>query len=304
MDRLSQIEAFIRVSEEGSFSAAARSLKMTQPSVSKAIAELENKLGTRLLNRTTRTLSLTEAGTAYYRRAKRIVALFNEANIEAQDGSEGLRGRIRVNAPGLLVGILALPALLAFQENFPQVTFDLTMEDRRIDPVGEAADVIIRVGMLDDSTLRARRAGKAATGLYAAPEYLARRHNLAERADETARLGLLRISRQKRDTLYASTLRDPAGHSYSLEWCQTMTVSNGLLIREAALRGAGVAIIPRFLANEDIEAGRLTELLADTQLPTFDITLLHPFTRDPPQRVKRFMDFAVELWRANGLIDT
>src|SRR5690606_29343460 len=113
MDRLAQIEAFIRVSEEGSFSAAARSLKTTQPSVSKAVADLEKKLGTRLLNRTTRTLSLTEAGAAYFRQMKRIVLLLDEANAEVQDGSEGLRGRIRVNAPGLLASKLALPALLA-----------------------------------------------------------------------------------------------------------------------------------------------------------------------------------------------
>ncbi|WMT91954.1 LysR family transcriptional regulator [Pelagibacterium sp. H642] len=303
MDRLAQIEAFIRVSEEGSFSAAARSLKTTQPSVSKAVADLEKKLGTRLLNRTTRTLSLTEAGIAYYRQMKRIVLLLDEANAEVQDGSEGLRGRIRVNAPGLLASNLALPALLAFQKQFSEVTFDLIMEDRRIDPVGEAADVTVRIGALADSTLRARRAGAASIGLYAAPEYLARRLEIASQAGDTAGLGLLRYSGQKEGPLLTAVLQDTAGYSYSLEWSRTVTVSNGLLAREAALQGAGVAIIPRFLAAEDVKTGRLAELLADTQLPALEISLLHPFTRDPPHRVKRFMDFAVELWRTSGVID-
>lgn len=303
MDRLAQIEAFIRVSEEGNFSAAARSLKTTQPSVSKAVADLEKRLGTRLLNRTTRSLSLTEAGAAYYRRMKRIVLLLDEANVEVQDGSESLRGRIRVNAPGLLASNLALPALLAFQKQFPEVTFDLIMEDRRIDPVGEAADVTVRIGALADSTLRARRAGAASIGYYAAPEYLARRRELADGTGDAAVLGLLQYSGQKEGTLLAVVLQDSTGHPYSLEWCRTVTVSNGLLARGAALQGAGVAIIPRFLAGEDVKVGQLTELLDDAELPPLEINLLHPFTRDPPHRVKRFMDFAVELWRISGFID-
>lgn len=303
MDRLGQIEAFIRVAEEGSFSAAARSLKTTQPSISKAVADLERGLKTRLLHRTTRMLSLTEAGAAYYDRMKRVVDLLDEANSEAFGAHEGLRGRIRVNAPALLAGSLVVPAALAFQTHHPNVSFDITVEDRRVDPVEEGADVAVRVGALSDSTLRVKRAGRAKLGIYCAPEYLARRGLVIEHVGDFADCQFIGYSDRSRTVPPPPLLKDIEGRVHQPTWSPTLTVSNAFLAREAALGGAGIAILPRFFAADDTRLGRLAEPLPLIQLQAMEISLLHPFTRDPPHRVELFMEFAVEHWRGSGAIE-
>ena len=196
MDRLARIEMFIRVVEEGSFSAAARSLKTTQPTVSKAVAELEQQLKTRLVHRTTRTLSPTEAGAAYYKRVKRLVDLLYEADNDAAPGQDVVRGRLRVNTSALLAGKLVMPAIAAFKLAHPSVAIEVEMDDRRIDLVEHATDVAVRVGSLSDSTLRVRRAGTASSGLFVSPAYLARRGLKLAEASDLARVHFVRYAAQ------------------------------------------------------------------------------------------------------------
>ena len=302
MDRLAQIEAFIRVAEGSSFSAAARSLRTTQPSISKAVADLERSLGTRLLHRTTRTLSLTEAGTAYYERAKRVLALLEEADAEASGGQDAVIGRLRVNTSAMLVRSLVVPALLAFRDRFPEVTIEITMDDRRIDPVEEATDVTVRVGALSDSTLQARRAGKAKLGIFGAPQYLARFGAAIEQVSDLSRLEFIRFADRQKSAA-ALFIRDETGREYHPEWTVGLTVSNGVVAKELALVGEGLAILPCFFVDEDARAGRLVQLLPATRLPTIEVNLLHSFSVDPPLRVRRFIDFAIERWRESGILE-
>jgi DNA-binding transcriptional LysR family regulator len=290
MDRLARIEMFIRVVEEGSFSAAARSLKTTQPTVSKAVAELEQQLKTRLVHRTTRTLSPTEAGAAYYKRVKRLVDLLYEADNDAAPGQDVVRGRLRVNTSALLAGKLVMPAIAAFKLAHPSVAIEVEMDDRRIDLVEHATDVAVRVGSLSDSTLRVRRAGTASSGLFVSPAYLARTGLKLAEASDLARVHFVRYAAQ-------NTLA--RGKS---EGQVSLTVSNGLLAREACLAGVGVAAVPDFLVADDVASGLLLRIEPDSPLPHFEVSLLHPFPHDAPRSVTSFIEFAIAMWRERGFL--
>jgi DNA-binding transcriptional LysR family regulator len=175
MDRLREMEMFIRVIEAGSFSAAARDLSMGQPAVSKTIASLEDRLGVRLLTRSTRKLSPTEAGTAFYERALRAVGEANEAEAAAQGAGAGLEGRLRISAPVTFSRLHLVPRGGSFLDVHPRVQMDLVMDDRMVDLVAENIDGALRLGVLTDSALKARKLAQAERLVVASPAYLARR---------------------------------------------------------------------------------------------------------------------------------
>jgi DNA-binding transcriptional LysR family regulator len=283
-DRLAAFETFVRVVEAQSFTAAAKTLGSSQSRVSKAIAALEARLGARLIARTTRHLTLTPAGSELYLKARAILAAVEEA--EAAVRADEIRGRLKVNTSAMLALPLVQPALLAFKELHPGLSIELVMDDKRIDPVEEGVDLIVRVGALDDSRLVARRAGAAGLGFYAAPGYLARAGTPLTRADlaEHTVIGLP----ERRGA------RGPA------EFSRDIVVSNALLAHAAAVGGAGIAVLTQFLAEPDVAAGRLVPLLADMALPEVDISFLHPFGREAPAKIRAFMDFAVARWKGRG----
>ena len=280
---------FIRVVEEGSFSGAARTLKTTQPSVSKAVADLEQQLKTRLLHRTTRTLSLTEAGAAYYERVRGLVDLLRAAENDAAPNQDTVRGRLRVNTSALLAGKLVLPAVVGFKRAHPSVAIEIAMDDRRIDLVEHATDVAVRVGSLSDSTLRVRRAGTAPSGLFASPAYLSRAGLTLAEASDFDRVDFIAYAGQK-------TARGTSEGQVSL------VVSNGLLAREACLAGMGVAVVPDFLVADDLALGLLVRIDPHTPLPDFEVSLLHPFPHDAPLTVTSFIEFAIAMWRERDLL--
>ena len=175
MDRLREMEMFARIVEAGSFSAAARDLNMGQPAVSKTIANLENRLGVRLLTRSTRKLSPTEAGTAFYERAVRAISEADEAEAAARGAGAGLEGRLRVSAPVTFSRLHLVPKLGSFLDAHPKVQLELLMDDRVVDLVAENIDVALRMGVLTDSALRARKLGHDERLVIASPSYLARR---------------------------------------------------------------------------------------------------------------------------------
>jgi DNA-binding transcriptional LysR family regulator len=175
MDRLREMEIFVRVIEAGSFSAAARDLNMGQPAVSKTIASLEDRLGVRLLTRSTRKLSPTEAGAAFYERAVRAIGEAEEAEAAAQGAGAGLEGRLRISAPVTFSRLHLVPKLGLFLDTHPKVQLDLVMDDRVVDLVAENIDAALRLGVLTDSALKARKLGQADRLVVATPGYLARR---------------------------------------------------------------------------------------------------------------------------------
>src|SRR5580692_2608010 len=168
MDRLREMEMFVRVVEAGSFSAAAQDLNMGQPAVSKTIASLEDRLGVRLLTRSTRKLSPTEAGTAFYERALRAIGEANEAEAAAQGAGSGLEGRLRIAAPVTFSRLHLVPKLGAFLDAHPRVQLEIVMDDRAVDLLAENIDVALRMGVLTDSALKARKLAQAERVVVAA----------------------------------------------------------------------------------------------------------------------------------------
>jgi DNA-binding transcriptional LysR family regulator len=287
-DRLAAFETFVRVVEAQSFTAAARTLGSSQSRVSKAIAALESRLGARLIARTTRHLTLTPAGSELYLKARAILAAVEEA--EAAVRADEISGRLKVNTSAMLALPLVQPALLAFKAAHPALRIELVMDDRRIDPVEEGVDLIVRVGALDDSRLVVRRAGSVRFGFYATPAYLARAGEPLS-LDELAAHSVIGIP-ERRGARSADVMR--------VAFSRDITVSNMLLAHAAALEGAGIAALPRFLAEPSVTAGHLVPLLRDMPLPEVDISFLHPFGQEAPAKIRAFMDFAIARWRGRG----
>lgn len=290
MDRLAQIEIFVRVVEEGSFSATARAMKLTQPSVSKAIAELERRLHLRLLHRTTRSVKATEAGEAYYRRMKEVTSLIDEANVEANADATSIRGKLRVNTSAMLAERLVMPAVIAFHHDHPQVEIEVTMDDRRIDLIERATDVVVRVGALASSTLRVRRAGVAPLGLFASAKHLAHMGFMEDAAPELSSLHLIRYFGQR------------SGYPLPDQMASSMVVGNAVLMRQALLGGAGVAVLPRFMVTDQLASGEVIELPHDFSALPMEVSLLHAFQHDAPAAVLAFMERAVHLWRQEQIL--
>jgi DNA-binding transcriptional LysR family regulator len=295
MDRLSRIEAFVRVAEVGSFSKAARSLHMSQPSVSKAVAELERQLGTQLLNRTTRHVSLTEGGKVYYDRMKQVTTLLAEADNTAARAQADIQGLLRINTSVVLSSALVLPASLLFRSLHPGMEIEIVADDRRVELVSQATDVAIRIGLLDDSTMRVRRAGSASIRFFASPAYLITRG--LDPDSERGFSGLDVIQYAGRPALPDWPAPSDPGDVRT-----ALRVSNMVLAREAALAGAGVAALADFLVRGDVAAGTLVPVLSQTTLPSLEISLLHPFSQTPPRRITMFLDFLLDQWRRNGAL--
>lgn len=291
MDRLTNLSVFVQVVESQGFAAAARALGLSPAMVSKHVQALEERLGARLLNRTTRRLSLTEVGQGYYERARQILADLDEADRAASDLQGTPRGTLKVDAP-LSFGIRHVgPAIAAYLGACSEVVIDLTLNDRYIDLLAEGVDVALRIGELADSSLIARRLAPIRRVLCAAPTYLAR-HGTPQEPADLARHECL-------DYTYASTpgewrFVDKDGKDQVIRFSSRLRANNGDVLRLAALAGAGVAFQPSFIVGEDLGAGRLVPLLADYMPAPIALYAVYPPGRHLSVKVRSFVDFLVE----------
>lgn len=289
MDRLAAMEAFVRVVERGSFSAAAEDLRLSRAMVSKHVQDLEDHLGARLLNRTTRSVGLTELGRVYHERCVQILADIAEAEQAIGDLQVAPRGRLRLNAP-MSFGTLHLAAAVAdFTAGHPGVSVDMTLNDRVVDLIEEGYDLAIRIGQLPDSSLIARRLAPCHMVVCAAPDYLAA-HGRPVRPADLARHNCLGY------TYWA--LRGewrfvgPEG-PVSVRISGTMEANNGEALRAAALRGQGIILQPSFIVGDDLAAGRLEPLLCDHRTVDLAIFGVYPSGRHLSAKVRSFLDFLV-----------
>ena len=290
MDRMASIATFTKVVGTGSFSAAARQMQVSQALVTKQIQELESWLGARLLNRTTRRLSLTEVGTTFYERAGRIL----EAVEEAKDAAGALqtvpRGRLRINAP-LSFGLLHLaPVLTDFLKRYPDVSVELLVNDRLVDLLEGEFDVGVRIGRLRDSSLIARRIGPIQLAVCAAPEYLAR-HGEPRTPEDLAKHDCLEY------TYFESRgewrLLNPKGDEIVVPVSGRYLANNADVLRTTAIAGGGVILLPTFIVGDDLRAGRLVRLLPDYPPPEQGLHALYPPGRHLSAKVRSFVDFLV-----------
>lgn len=285
MDRLREMEIFIRVIEAGSFSAAARDLGMGQPAVSKTIASLEDRLGVRLLTRSTRKLSATEAGTAFYERALRAIGEANEAEAAAQGSGAGLEGRLRIAAPVTFSRLHLVPKLGAFLDAHPKVQLDLVMDDRVVDLVAENIDVALRLGVLTDSALNARKLAQADRLVVASPAYLARRGVPQTPADLLKHDAIIygQTSGGQEWVFRRSTWET----SVYLKARLKLSAAEG--VREAVLADQGFAIASRWMFTPELKSGEVASVLDEWTLPSMDLWVIYPSGRLTSAKARAFI---------------
>lgn len=289
MERSGEMEVFVRVVEEGGFSAAARSLDLTPSAVSKLIARLEVRLGTRLLVRTTRALTLTEEGQAYHQAARRILQALNDADQEAAGGA--VRGRLRVSASIPFGTMFVAPAIPAFLERNPHLIVDLSLTDGVVDLVAEKTDVAIRMGNLPDSALIARKLGQSRRIVCAAPGYLARRGRPATPADLDHHDCLTFNFRRARP----SWPFRQAGRDIEQPVSGSLIVNNGETLKQMVLAGAGIARLGLFHVAEEVAAGALVPVLEDSNPGDLEMMhAVHVGGGPLPPRVRAFIDYIAE----------
>lgn len=297
LDRLQGMTVFVRVAELGSFSSAARQLSLSKSTVSKHVTQLEERLGVRLINRTTRRLALTEVGSAYRDYCARIVQEIEEAELTAMRHAVEPRGRLKVNAP-VTFGFLHLgPLLPAFLARHPGIEIELTLNDRFVDLLEEGFDVAVRVGRLGDSSLVARRFATARHVCAASAAYLDR----AGRPEAPAALA-------GHNCLSYSYGRQPDAWAFargaerlSVRVSGNLQANNGDALRAAACAGLGTVYLPDFILGGDLAAGRLVRLLEDWETPEIPIHAVFPPQRHLSAKLRAFVDFLVErLGRRDG----
>ena len=291
MDQLAGMAIFARVVEENGFSAAARSMNLSKAAVSKQVARLEDRLGVRLLNRTTRRLGLTEAGRDYYERARRILAEVEDAEQAASSRLVHPRGLLRVNAPVTFGQTYLTPILPHFMKRWPELRVELTLMDRFVDLIDEGFDLAVRVAGMGNSPLIARRLCEARHIVCAAPSYLAAR-GTPQRPADLARHDCLLYS-------YLSSGDDwrfigPDGRELGVRVDGPLRANNGDALRYAAAAGLGVVYSPDFMVADMLQQGVLVPLLPDWRTPEMAIQAVYPPGRPLGAKVRVFIDFLVE----------
>jgi DNA-binding transcriptional LysR family regulator len=285
---------FTRVVQAGSFTAAARALAMPKSSVSRKVSELEDRLGVRLLQRTTRKLGLTDAGRLYFDRSSRIVAEMEEAEQAVAQTQSAPRGLLRVTAP-LSFGMLG-PMMAGFLQRHPDVQVELVCTDRRVDLVDEGFDVAIRAGPLDDSTLIARSLGVLERVLVASPAYL-RRHKRPRSPAELGEHDCVNFGAGPAPTVW---ILHAGERRVEVRVAPRYSVNELDLLLEAARAGVGIALIARFVAAEDLRAGRLRQLLPEWSSPQTPIHAVYPTARHLSPKVAAFVEFVRERFAECG----
>lgn len=286
MRQVDDFLVFSQVVESESFSKAAKQLGRSKAAVSKQVSRLEDRLGVRLLNRTTRRLSLTEAGAALHERAMRIAAEVEAAESAVTRLQREPRGTLRVSAP-MSFGVLHLaPTLAAFMRRYPQIAVDLSLADRFVDLIDEGFDIAIRIGDLADTSLIARRLAPNHRLVCASPAYLAA--NVPPRAPaDLSRHNCLCYSYLATDDEWRFI--GPEG-PVAVKVRGNLRANNGDALRAAMLDGLGIGLAPTFIVGDDVKAGRLTVLLAAYRSSETSVYAVWPHSRHLSAKVRVFVD--------------
>lgn len=288
---LNAFVVFATVVDAGGFTAAARRLGVSKSAVSKQVSALEDRLRTRLLNRTTRKLSVTEAGLAVFERASRIIAEAEEAEAVVGDLAAEPRGRLRVNAPHSF-GIRRLGEVIAaFSARYPDVEMDIVLNDRQVDLVDEGFDVAVRIAQLKDSSLIARRLMGVERFLCAAPSYLERVGAPASPRD-VASHRFFAYTLQERP--YELRFANADGTTTTVRISPVVTANSGDLLLSLLERGQGLGAFPDFIVEDAIAEGRIVRLFEDHPLEPLAVHAVYPAVRHLASKVRVFVDFLAE----------
>ena len=287
MDRLSAMTMFTRVVETGSFSAVARELSTTQPTISKNIAELETWLGAKLLNRSTRSLHLTEAGADYYERCISILMDIEEAEQSVGHLQTQPKGLLRVNTVAAFGRLHVMPLLGEFLAEYPDIRVEVLLNDRVIDLVEEGVDVALRMGTLDDSTLIAKKIAASPMVVVATPQYLKKYGTPEHPTDLKDHNCVIYTGVDNTRQLQFKENGEP----FYIRVDGNILTNNTEAVREALLAGYGITKIPKWLVGDELMKGHLVEVLAGYLPDPLEIHAVYPPGRHLPLKARVFIDF-------------
>ena len=285
LDRTQGLIAFVRTVEARSFSGAARALGTSPSVISKSIARLEARFGVRLFQRSTRSLTLTQEGAAYFERVAPLLRALDEAG-DAMQGASTAQGLLRVTAPADLGRVLMDPLTGEFLPRHPALKLEISLTDRHVDLIREGFDIAVRAGDVADCDLASRLLARLPMVLVASPGYLATRGApaSAKALQEHDHIRYVLGGRPFPVSLADGTVFTPGG---------VLDADSGVAIRIAALNGMGIAYMLRFAIQDDIDAGRLVPVLPEVPLPMVSVYALHAFGRHAPARARLLIDFLV-----------
>jgi DNA-binding transcriptional LysR family regulator len=289
MDQLTGMRVFAAIVDKGGFAPAAEALGMSKTMVSKHLAAIEDRLGVRLLHRTTRKIGLTEIGAEYLRRCQDILQLVEEADGRLLESGSHPRGLLRVSAPVNFSELHLAPCIGDYRRQYPDVQLDLVVNDRVVDLIEQGFDLAVRIGRLKDSSLVARRLAPAQVVLAASPSYLEARGTPGQ-PDDLSRHDCL---------LYAYAAERDEWRFEGADGPQTVRVkgpvssNNGGILMQAAIDGQGIAALPTFIVGEALRSGRLVEILSQYKPQDRAIYAVFPANRHLSPKVRSFVDFLV-----------
>jgi DNA-binding transcriptional LysR family regulator len=290
MDSFGAIPVFVAVVECGGFSPAARFLGVSKSAVSKRITQLEDQLGVKLLHRTTRKLSLTEAGEHYFEHALKASTAARDAEDAVAQLQGEPRGRLRINTPMSFGRLHMAPMIPEFLKHHPKISIDLVMDDKVVDLVRGGFDIAIRTGELADSSLIARRLAPLNSVLCVSPDYL-ENNGYPNQINDLRQHNCLSFS-------YSNDVKEwtfiKEGQSQSVEVLGNYQVNNSEALRDAVLQGLGIARLPTFVAGPDIKSGKLIPLFTEYQMPSQVINAVLIERQYMPAKVRAFLDFSIQ----------
>jgi DNA-binding transcriptional LysR family regulator len=295
MDRFDAMQAFARVVQAGSFTKAADTLHMSKTTVTQLVQQLEARLRVKLLNRTTRRVSITADGAAYYERVVRLLADVDDAETSLSSAAAAPRGRLRVDVPSPLARTILVPALPDFHARYPDIQLDMGVSDRMVDLIGDNVDCVVRGGTITDQSLVARHVADLQLGVYAAPSYLAlagRPEHPRELQDTHHRIVGFLWSRAGKTFPYAM---QRGGEQVHVQGRYAFAVDDGNAYLAAGLAGLGVLWLPEYMAMPHRASGELVPLLQDWRLDPMPLYVAYPPNRHVSAKLRVFIDWIAAL---------
>jgi len=301
MDKFQAMQAFLRVVESGTFVKAAESMQLPKPTVTRLIQSLEEHLSVKLLNRTTRRVSVTSEGAAYYDRASRLLGELDELEASVVASRSAPKGRLKIDLPGSLgIGVI-VPALASFRTKYPDIDLEIGIGDRSVDLIGDNIDCVVRGGELRDQSLIARRVGDVHMVTCASPLYLKGNGLPQHPRDLDASHTLIRAALQPSGRLLPFVLAKDQ-ETVESNGRRIITLNDTNASVAAAAAGLGIVCVPSFLVQERIGDGSLELVLPEWDAPSIPIHVVYPPNRHLSAKVRVFVDWIVELFAAHDLL--
>lgn len=300
MDRFDTMLAFTRVVELESFTKAALSLNLPKTTVSAQVLALEKRLRVKLLHRTTRRISVTTDGAAYYERAIRLLNELEETEASLTQSTASAKGRLRVDVPTPIGRLVIIPALADFFKRYPEIQLDIGCDDRPIDLLEEGVDCVIRVGNLQDSSLVARRVGTMQFLLVASPQYL-NTHGRPQHPEDLQHHQGVHFFSSKTGKIRNFILQHE-GAEQEIPAIRKLAINNGDAIVAAALAGLGICQLPSFMVQGYLTDGKLEKVLGDYGAGSLPIHALYPQNRHLSSKVRAFIEWVAELFEGCSLL--